>query len=417
MIRASAPAGWKVKKLSDCLEKIIDYRGKSTPKDSFGYQLITARNVRFGYIELEPKEYMNPSDYKKWMTRGFPEPNDVLFTTEAPLGNVALYPTEGTYALAQRLVTLRPNKNELDSVYLFYYLLSDYAQNQVRIRATGSTATGIRQSELRKVPVIFPPLPEQRKIAEILSTWDKAIAKTEQLIAALQERKKGLMQRLLTGKVRVGSERSQTLQLTKVGHIPTSWDVKDLGNLCTAINDGTHNTPSYVDDGIPFYSVENVSANSFENTKYISEEEHNRLIKRCKPEKWDILMTRIGSLGVTKLIDWDVNASIYVSLALLKIDKRAVDPHYLFFYSGSEQFVRDIEKRSLLHAAPKKINLGEIGNVPIPIPPINEQLKIVEILETCDVEIDLQTKKLAALQQQKKGLMQRLLTGEVRVKV
>ena len=229
MINASAPAGWEVKKLSDCLEKLIDYRGKSTPKDSFGYQLITARNVRFGYIEFEPKEYMNPTDYKDWMTRGFPEPNDVLFTTEAPLGNVALYPSEGTYALAQRLVTLRPFKGELDSVYLFYYLLSDYAQNQVRIRATGSTATGIRQSELRKVPVIYPPLPEQRKIAEILGTWDKAIAKTEQLIAALQARKKGLMQRLLTGKVRFPG-------------FDGEWDEKSVSQMGQILNGGTPRT-------------------------------------------------------------------------------------------------------------------------------------------------------------------------------
>ena len=86
--------------------------------------------------------------------------------------------------------------------------------------------------------------------------------------------------------------------------------------------------------GIPFFSVENVTANDFTNTKYISEADHAVLVKRCNPEKGDILMTRIGSLGDTKLLDWDVVASIYVSLALLKPNK-VVSPDYLYRYTKS----------------------------------------------------------------------------------
>ena len=96
------------------------------------------------------------------------------------------------------------------------------------------------------------------------------------------------------------------------------WVEKSLGDI-GVIKDGTHQTPKYFEQGIPFYSVENVTANDFVNTKFISPKEHNYLTKNWKIEKGNILMTRIGSIGVCKYVDWEVEASFYVSLALLKI--------------------------------------------------------------------------------------------------
>ena len=118
----------------------------------------------------------------------------------------------------------------------------------------------------------------------------------------------------------------------EAGVIPEDWNVLSLHDLCRSIVDGTHFTPKYVYDGMPFYSVENVTADNFTISKFISQTEHDNLTKRCKPERGDILLKRIGSLGETKLLDWDVNASIYVSLALLKLGEEA-DPGYLYCYS------------------------------------------------------------------------------------
>src|SRR5262249_6387378 len=159
----------------------------------------------------------------------------------------------------------------------------------------------------------------------------------------------------------------------------------------------------------PFYSVENITANDFVNTKFISEQEHNRLIKRCKPEKGDILLTRIGSIGDTKLIDWDVEASIYVSLALLKVNE-LIDARYLHCYSKCRQFVKDMEDRSLMNASPKKINMGDIGDVPIPVPQLLERITIATILTDMDTEVAALEEKLAKARQLKQGMMQELLT-------
>jgi type I restriction enzyme S subunit len=202
---------------------------------------------------------------------------------------------------------------------------------------------------------------------------------------------------------------------TEAGVIPKDWEVMALSALCRTINDGTHFTPHYVTDGIPFYSVENVTANDFEDTKFITEAEHAILTKRCKPQRGDILLTRIGSLGDTKLLNWEVNASIYVSLALLKLNDRAW-PDYVYEYSKSSTFVREVEKRSLLNATPKKINMGDIGRIPILVPTsIPEQRSIAEALSDADALIDSLQQLIAKKRHIKHGAIQELLSGKRRL--
>lgn len=197
--------------------------------------------------------------------------------------------------------------------------------------------------------------------------------------------------------------------------VPKQWTERTLADVCEVITDGTHFTPHYVPHGVAFYSVENVTANDFRNVKCISQEEHRDLIKRCRPQRGDILMTRIGSLGETKLLDWDVDASIYVSLALLR-PGRDIDPRYLYAYTKSERFTRDVEDRSLLWASPKKINMGDIGGVPVVFPVARaEQEAIAAVLFDAEEllgRLDALFAKKTAIKQ---GMMQRLLTGRTRL--
>lgn len=204
---------------------------------------------------------------------------------------------------------------------------------------------------------------------------------------------------------------------TEIGAVPNDWDVSSLKGISTQICDGTHFTPKYVSSGVPFYSVENITANDFVNTKFITKEEHQQLIKRCKPERGDILMTRItaGILGDTKLIDWDVDASIYVSLALIKL-KKDFNGEYIYRYTKSPAFRREIEKRGLVNATPKKINMNEIGAVPIPLPKSSkEQEAIANALSDADAYIESLEKLIAKNRLIKKGVMQELLTGKRRL--
>jgi type I restriction enzyme, S subunit len=164
---------WKEHALEDVIEKFIDYRGKTPNKTISGIPLITAKIVKDGRI-LPITEYIAEKDYVSWMKRGFPESGDVILTTEAPLGEIAQV-SDDHIALAQRIITLRANKDFLLNDYLKYSLQSPLMQHRLRARQSGSTVTGIKASELRKVMIPLPPLPEQRAIAAVLSSFDDKI--------------------------------------------------------------------------------------------------------------------------------------------------------------------------------------------------------------------------------------------------
>lgn len=201
---------------------------------------------------------------------------------------------------------------------------------------------------------------------------------------------------------------------TELGLIPEDWEVKEVKKIAK-IYDGTHSTPNYVDYGIPFYSVEHITSNNFKNTKFISEEVFFNENKRVKLERGDILMSRIGDIGTAKYIDWDVNASFYVTLALFKKITEKIDFKFITFSINSSVFAKELHKRTLHVAFPKKINLGDIGKCKIPLPPLPEQKKIADCLSTWDCAIEKQSQLINALTQRKKALMQQLLTGKKRL--
>lgn len=164
---------WNQDRLIDILETLIDYRGKTPRKVSFGIPLITAKIVKNGRIET-PSEFLPIEDYEGWMVRGFPKIGDVLLTTEAPLGEVAQV-NEERIALAQRIVCLRGKKDVLDNTFLKYYFLSPKGKAKLKAKETGTTVTGIKQSELREVLVDYPSYNVQKQITSILSSLDEKI--------------------------------------------------------------------------------------------------------------------------------------------------------------------------------------------------------------------------------------------------
>ncbi|WP_297476648.1 restriction endonuclease subunit S [uncultured Photobacterium sp.] len=212
------------------------------------------------------------------------------------------------------------------------------------------------------------------------------------------------MQQLLTGKKRlVDPETGKAFE--------GEWEEVELGKI-TSIYDGTHSTPKYVEKGIPFYSVEHLTRDDFSNTKFITEDVFEKENKRVKLERDDLLMTRIGDIGTAKHLNWDVCASFYVSLALIKANKSQFDSAYMGYYINSHEFHRELYKRTIHVAFPKKINLGEINHCNVLLPSINEQQKIASVLTAADKEIELLAAKLTHLKQEKKALMQQLLTGK-----
>lgn len=198
------PKHWDLMEIENKLHRVIDYRGKTPRKASDGIPLITAKNVRVGYLDPEPREYIYSADYNSWMNRGIPNEGDVFFTTEAPLGNVARVPGY-QHAVGQRIITLQPKPDELESSFLFWLLLAPLSRQRIQQKSTGSTAVGIKSSVFIKIPFPFPPISEQKRISQILDQAQCIVLEEESKLVKLKLLKRGLMQDLLTGKVRVNT--------------------------------------------------------------------------------------------------------------------------------------------------------------------------------------------------------------------
>jgi len=184
--------------------RFIDYRGKTPPKRDKGVRLITAKNVKMGYVRRTPEEFIDPAAYNDWMTRGFPKKGDVLFTTEAPLGNVAQLDTDEKVVIGQRLITMQPVPQKIDSTFLKYMLCSAPLQEAIRSHATGATVLGIKAKLLKTIPIFYPKSIDAQ--LEIVENLDRIYDQVELLsehqktkLNALTELRQSILQNAFAG--------------------------------------------------------------------------------------------------------------------------------------------------------------------------------------------------------------------------
>ncbi len=193
--------------------------------------------------------------------------------------------------------------------------------------------------------------------------------------------------------------------------IPEEWDFVKFNKLTLKITDGTHFTPKYLSEGIPFLRVTDIHTKTIEwkSVNKISSVEHMELIKRCNPEKGDILFSKNGTIGITTIVDWDQEFSIFVSLCLIKPLNEKIETKYLYWVLLSRIIKIQIELRSK-QLSVQNLHLEEIRDFDIPLPPLNEQQKIASILSNVDASIEATQLIIEKTEKLKKGLMQKLLT-------
>ena len=183
----------------------IDYRGRTPTKTEEGIRLITAKNVRMGYLKRSPEEFIAEEDFDDWMTRGIPRKGDVLFTTEAPLANVTLLDTDEKIALAQRIITLCPDRDILSGEYLSYCLQSKVEQDRILEKGTGATVTGIKSKLLKEIPISVAPLSRQKAIVSKLDAVSESViqleARYQTKLDSLNELKKSILQKAFAGEL------------------------------------------------------------------------------------------------------------------------------------------------------------------------------------------------------------------------
>ena len=338
--------------LEDWMAAIIDYRGKTPEKTSSGVPLITAKIVKRGRIE-DPEEFIAEEAYEPWMRRGIPEAGDVVLTTEAPLGEVAQLDGKKV-ALAQRIITLRGKSDLLDNTYLKFALQSQPIQEQLHGRASGSTVSGIKQSELRKLQLTFPPVEEQRQVAAILGSLDDKIDLNRRINQTLEAMAQAIFQSwfvdfdpvkakiaakaegrdplraamsAISGKADAELEALQPeqyeqlaataalfpdeMEASGLGEIPKGWQSSTLGEICAAYGGLIQTGPfgsqlharDYCDEGVPVVMPQDLSGQRIQTSKIarIAESDAQRL-QRHRMKQGDVVFSRRGDVGRHALV-------------------------------------------------------------------------------------------------------------------
>ncbi len=282
-------------------------------------------------------------------------------------GENSAYIIDGKSWVNNHAHALRPKRDILIDEFLVYYL--NYENLQPFI--TGVTVPKLNQEKMRSILIPVAPNKEQKRI---VSRLDAAFSHIDELKANAEKQ---------LSEARALFQKSLDKALCN-----KRWRQYTLNELCIQITDGTHKTPHYTDKGVPFLSVKNVTSGYIDmnNTRYISEDEHRELIKRCKPEFGDILYTKVGTTGVAKVIDVKKEFSIFVSLALLKIKKELVSNKFLEYVLNSPYVYKQSQKLTS-GAANRNYLLNDIKKVELYIPHLSEQQRIVERLDALSAHV------------------------------
>lgn len=407
------PEEWDVVKVGE-VGKIITGTTPSTKDRTYygsSHMFISPADIGDAkYVRISGK-HLSDKGLKK--SRPLPKDSVLVVCIGATIGKTAMTLVENC-TTNQQINAIVQDDSVLPD--FLYYVVSFRSQSLPSL-AGGIGIPIINKSNFENFLVLRPPLPEQKAIAHILSTVQRAKEATEQVIQATKELKKSLMKHLFTyGAVSLEEAPNVKLKETEIGMVPEEWEVKELKELTHKITDGAHRTPTYVEDGIPFLRVTDIQRPHIDwsKTKYIPESEHAELIKRCNPEKGDILLSKNGTIGLTKVIDWDREVSLFVSLCLIKPIKDIIENHYLSDYLSSNGLPQILERGKKMTVT--NLHLVEIKQLLIPVPTFKIQSKISEIISKVDSSIQSEENRLKALDQLFKTLLNNLMTGKIRVK-
>lgn len=412
------PETWKWVKLID-LVSILGDGIHGTPKYSaYGdYYFINGNNLNDGKIEL--KDTTKRVDKQEWEKhKKNLDLHTILISINGTIGNIAFYNNE-KIMLGKSACYFNVVLAELKN-YLFLLLKSDYFLKYALHSATGTTIKNVSLKAMSNFIIPLPPLAEQKRIVEkieellpLVDRYEKAWTRLEELNKKFPlDMQKAILQEAIQGKLveqrkeegtgeelykEIQEEKKKLIEEGKLKKqkalpeitkdeipfdIPETWKWVRLGELLYKLTDGTHSTPKYTSDGIPFISVKDLSSGylNFDSCKYIAEEEHKILFSRCNPEVGDILLTKVGTTGIPVIVDTEKEFSLFVSVALLKFNQMKLSNNFLKYLVNSP-LVQIQAKENTRGVGNKNWVMKDIANTIIPLPPLGEQKRIVEKIE------------------------------------
>ncbi len=294
----------------------------------------------------------------------------------------------------------------------YYYQFLIYQYENIRNMSNSGSQENLSGSIVKSIPVLVPPYFEQEKIAQILSTWDQVISTTEKMLENSQQQKKALMQQLLTSKKRLLDENGVKFS--------NEWSAKNLESLVyRPLCYGVLKPGEDVLDGHPLIRIQDIDDRGFIDIRKvirITDELHYEF-RRTILNTNDLIISIVGTLGKIFVMPKELNgANITRAFAVIGADPKRIDTRFIYQYLNSSM-IQEWLLNTATGNAQKVLNIAALKELQIPLPTIEEQRRIAEVLFIADQEIETLQKKLDCLKQEKKALMQQLLTGKKRVKV
>lgn len=335
----------------------------------------------------------------------------IILSTRAPVGYVALTSDDTTFNQGCKGI-IPKDPDETNTLFYSYYLLSK--NNRLQHLSGGSTFKELAKDTLMRINLPIPPIDEQKKIAEILSSTDQAIQKSDEIIGKTEQLKRGIIQKLLTEGI--GHDEFND---SVIGRIPTDWGVERLGNITKVTVGHVGPISQYYtesNEGIPLVSTTNISDNGMDlkNLKFVSKE-FDEKHKKSKVFFKDLIIARHGASGSASLVPAELNEAQSLNVVIVRtshnFDSKYLE--YLFNYGLVKTRLAGWKSGSVQGV----VNTQVLEKFKIPIPTLPEQEKIVSIASSIDEKYQIELKRNERLKNIKKGLMNDLLTGRKRVQI
>ena len=418
-IKDIIPKDWKLVRLSEISELIT----KGTTPTTNGYAYL---NEGVNFVKVEsihangsfiPRMFAHVGDdCHNSFKRSQLKSNDILFTIAGALGRSAVVTDDILPANTNQAVAIIRLKNLDYKNYIFHYLRGNYIKNLIDKINVSTAQANLSLGQINQFEIPLPPLPEQQKIAEILSTVDAKIEVIDQQITETQALKKGLMQRLLTKGIGHTEFKDSVL-----GEIPKSWEVVRIGDLLEFKN-GLNKGKEFFGTGIPIVNYMDVFRNNSLNLDKLKGrvDVDKSEIERFNVKKGDVFFTRtsetVEEIGFSACFTGEVSEAVFSGFILrARPINDKLDLYFKKYCFDSYLTRKEIISKST--CTTRALTNGTIlSNVLLLLPPKSEQQKIAYILSSVDDKLEVLSEKKTHYQELKQGLMQQLLTGKIRVK-
>ncbi|HMN04313.1 MAG TPA: restriction endonuclease subunit S [Flavobacteriales bacterium] len=404
------PQGWRRERIGNLVLKAKQRDPRKAPHERFAYvDVSSVSNESFKITEsasLVGKDA--PSRARKEIRR-----DDVLFATVRPtLRRVALVPEKLDGQIASTgYCVLRSDRSKVDPRYLYSFLLTDGFIARMAGLERGAGYPAVRESDVFGSELPLPPLAEQQRIAQVLSTVQSAIEQQERLIRTTTELKQALMQKLFTEGLRGEAQKE-----TEIGLVPESWEVVPLQSVCELVIDCPHTTPKFLTTGVRVARNFNIRDGRFvpEPAFFTSEEQYRDRVRRAVPEPGDVLFSREAPVGEACVIPEGMRLSLGQRTMLIRTDRSRLSPEFLVYSFYSPVLSKHMKSiASGLTVA--HLNVADVRSMPLPLPGLDVQNGITDALLAIERKGEHHRTKLTSLQDLFRTLLHELMTGKVRV--